>query len=196
MRVLAKITAVQPSVEIVKRDGGTYMGARISYVAGGEERKKEIHEKVVDGNQELKAKILALEGQIGKDVCLVMQKNGKFTNLLDILAASEADKGSEDNFASNKSSGGGGFSGGFKRGGASPQDTARIARATAITAAASISKDRDDVIDLAEQFAAFILAPVSTDTMGVAVSLDTNVDVVEEVVASSDGGDSDAKLPF
>ena len=168
------LVSAQVDTELTKRDGGTYRGAQIVYNSNGEIKQKNIHNKVVSSKPQLASKIKSLEGKSGVEIALRMNKNERgFWDVEDILSAEEA--AANPQRGSGRGQGGGG-GGGFASSARSTQDTARIARATAIEAASKLAKDGKEALKLAQDFAAFILEPVSLDTTGEKVSTDTKTE--------------------
>ena len=197
-RKLVKIILVQADTDIQKMDGGTYKGAKLTYEDQGQINSKGIAAGFLERNLDLFEKIKKLEGQAGKEIVLEqerVEKGGKvYVNILDILPASaEIVSDNAPAFKPNPGNGGGGF----KREGNSMEDKARIARGIALTAAgAHVEGTVEHTLKVAEEFAAFILAPLSVDSMGKPLSVDTNKVVPKEVVETAVKGNVNEQTPF
>lgn len=201
-RKLVKIILVQADTDIQKMDGGTYKGAKLTYEDQGQINSKGIAAGFLERNLDLFEKIKKLEGQAGKEVVLEqerVEKGGKvYVNILDILPASaEIVSDSAPAFKPNPGNGGGGF----KRESNGIEDKARIARGIAVQAAASVDItdqvcDVELKLEIAEAFAAFILAPLSVDSMGKPLSVDTNKVVPKEVVEVATKENVNEQTPF
>ena len=186
MNKLVTLISAQASTEIEKRDGGKYTGALLIYTdSEGQIQKKGIHQNFIKNNPGLVKKIQDLEVDegAGKQVVLQMEKNDQgYWNLLDILPPSEAGKSTSYSGSSNYNSGGGG-----KQVTNRTEETARVARQVAIQASATLEGTRNgashaSALATAEAFAAFILAPLSVDTMGKPLSTDTKDEEVTKDV--------------
>ena len=177
--VLVKIVAVQHDTQIQKRDGGTYTGTQVTYESAGRVMQKAFPQTFLSKVPELDRKIRALEPN--QEVTLVLQKNGQFTNVTDILPASE---GQAYSAPSNK----GGYKG-KTSGGSNPTDVARIARQTAVQAASAFCKDAASTVEAAEVLASFILEPLGVNSKGVK-------DTAQIPKAESVDEDTDEDLPF
>lgn len=181
--VLVKIIAVQHDTQIQKRDGGTYTGTQVTYDSNGRVMSKAFSQAFLSKVPQLAAKVKAL--QPNQEVTLVLQKNGQFTNVTDILDASEASKVSEpprggNNYRSKPNT-------------TNTKDVARIARQTAVQAAATFaagtSTDTATLLANADEIAAFILAPLGLDSAG-------DTQKVEAPKADFAEEDPDEDLPF
>lgn len=157
--VLVTIVSVQPNAQITKRDGGTYTGLKLVYESGGRTVEKAIHKSILEKNPALMAKLVAL--QPGQEVGLALEKNGNFTNITDVVPASQAEAAPVSSYSKTSN---------FKRpaqgGGSDPKDVARIARQVAVQAAATAADESRSIVSVAEELAAFILKPLGVDSMG------------------------------
>lgn len=148
------ITSVIDNAVIPKKDGGSYTGLLITGTSNGKPYTRGIHPTGLTKYPGLKEKLLGLKS--GETVAFVQEDEG-FKNITDVTTDLTSD---------NTSYSKGGFK--SKRGGMNLNDTARIARSTAVQAAAQLgtAKSTADLLVQAEDIATFIMSPLSVDSSG------------------------------
>lgn len=83
MDIKAKVISVEMNVEIVKKDGGVYPGARLMYRdEAGQLREQAFHNNTFKFNAPLKVQLSNLAA--GDDVIITKEKKGEFWNVMSI----------------------------------------------------------------------------------------------------------------
>ena len=92
MDVKAKVISVEMNVEIAKKDGGVYPGARLMYRdEAGQLKEQAFHQNTFKFNAPLKVQLSNLTA--GDDVIITKEKKGEFWNVMSISKDNNAAQG-------------------------------------------------------------------------------------------------------
>lgn len=95
------VTKVLFDIDIAKKDGGSYTGAKLLYTLGGKDYSKGIHNAILNNNADLLKGLKELED--GGPADIIVEKKGNFTNILSVKKATTKPKEANKMAPTNKS---------------------------------------------------------------------------------------------